>query len=245
MSGEHRDQRIEQRRGFGQERDVVEVPIGERRAVEALRRRAPAEFAAQPVEVVVASVGLDRRLGRDEALEHLTIEYLGLERLPEGLDLAVRSGCADRGPDVADGQFVEGALEAAEHGPDDGHEGRPVVGHQLERHAAQLDRLSEQVQDRLGLTGWHGADAEQVAGVIVDQPGEVTAALPVGAAEVEGALEVDVPQLVRRRALKAWAGLPRRAWAVRPGPAQDAGGLPVAQQISRLVNSAARRRLFQ
>jgi len=133
-------------------------------------------------------------------------------------------------PDVTDGHLVEAALEAAKHAAHDGHERGAVVGHQLERHAAQLDRLVQQLEDRQRLASRHGADAEQVAGVIVDQAGEVAAAAAGGAAEVEWPLEVDVPQLVGRRALIARTGLAGEAGAMGAGAGQDAIDLPVAQR---------------
>ncbi|MEJ7697755.1 MAG: hypothetical protein WKF78_14340 [Candidatus Limnocylindrales bacterium] len=62
----------------------------------------------EPVVVVVAGVGGDRGLGGGQVDELLTVEDLGLEGRPEGLDLAVRPGRVDLGPDVADGRARRG-----------------------------------------------------------------------------------------------------------------------------------------
>lgn len=67
----------------------------------------------------------------------------------------------DLGSDVADPLVGEVPLEAAEHRPDDRHERRPVVGHQLVRHTDLLDRLFEQDEDLDRLLGRHRPDPEQ------------------------------------------------------------------------------------
>ncbi|HUE47385.1 MAG TPA: hypothetical protein VMO81_14150, partial [Aestuariivirgaceae bacterium] len=47
-----------------------------------------------------------------------------------------------------------------------------------------------ELEDGQRLAGRHGADGEQVAGMIVDQAGEVATAAAGGAGEVERALQV-------------------------------------------------------
>ena len=136
----------------------------------------------------------------------LPVEHLGLEDRPEGLDLAVGPGRVDLGPDVADLELGERALEAAEHRAHDGHERRAVVGHQRERHAAQLDRLARaasRIADRL--LGRHRPDAQQVAAVSRRRGPRSgrSAHRPGRGTQVERTLEVDVPQLVGRAAARS------------------------------------------
>ena len=98
-------------------------------------------------------------------------------------------------------------------------EGRAVVGHQRERHPAGLDRLGEEARQALGLQARQSPDADQEATEIVDQSEEVSplraAARPL---EVEGALEIDVPELVHGLALVA------RTRCAPPGRAVAAAG---------------------
>jgi hypothetical protein len=115
---------------------VLEAEIGERRAVEPLGQRLPTERTVEPVVVVVRGVGGHGCIGGSQVGQMLAVEDLDLERRPEGLDLAVRSGRVDLRPDVPDLELGEGPLDATEHGPHDRHEGCSVVGHQLVRDAA-------------------------------------------------------------------------------------------------------------
>jgi hypothetical protein len=195
---------------------VLEPTVDERRAVEPLRGRSPAELAVEPVVVVVGSVGGDRGIGRGEVGEVLAVEDLGLERRPEGLDLAVRPGRVDLGPDVPDLELGEAPLEATEHRAHHRHEGRPVVGHQLMGDAAQVDGLREGFEDRERLPARDGPDAEEEAAEVVDEGDEVAGPSPSGRRrQVEGALEVDVPELVRARPLVAGTRHAGRARPVR------------------------------
>ena len=118
---------------------------------------------------VSAVSGISFSVGRGEIVEALAVEDRGLEGRPEGLDLAVRPGRVDLGPDVADLELGEGALEAAEHRPHDRDEGRAVVRHQRVGDAAQLDGLGESLEDRDGLLRRDGMDPEQVAAEVVDE----------------------------------------------------------------------------
>ena len=74
---------------------MLEAAIEERGVVEAFGGCLPAEFAMEPVVVVVAGVGRDRGVRGTEVLELLALENLRLERVPERLDLAVRPGRVD------------------------------------------------------------------------------------------------------------------------------------------------------
>lgn len=73
------------------QRDLVEVTVGEGGAVKALRRRSPAELSVETVDLVVAGIGLHRRLRCGQVGELLAVEHCGLQRLPERLDLAAGS----------------------------------------------------------------------------------------------------------------------------------------------------------
>ena len=132
--------------------------------------RVPARAAVEAVEVVVASVGLHRGLGCHEvcpAAVGRAPRLQGLSRTPRILPLVQGVSIWVRMWRIASSSRVRWKrLSIAAH---DGHEGRAVVAHQLERHAAQLDRLAEEVEDRLRLLARQRPDAEQVAAVVVDQ----------------------------------------------------------------------------
>src|SRR6266542_4092662 len=115
----------------------------------------------------------------------------------------------DLGPDVADLQVGEGALEAAEHRPNDRHERSPVVGHHScstpHNSIASASRPRTQTASFVGTR----ADAEQEAAVVVDEGDEMARPGAAGRADqVERALQVDVPELVDGRPLVEWAGRP-------------------------------------
>jgi hypothetical protein len=151
--------------------------------------------------------------------------------VPERLDLAVRPGRVDLGPDVADRELGKAALEPAEHRAGDRDERRPVVGHELVRHPAQLDRLLEQGEDPDRLLRRDGADPEEEPAVVVDEGDEVAGPCQAGRPdEVERALEIDVPELVGGGALVVWAGRPDVARPVRPVASEDAVDLAVGER---------------
>ena len=107
-------------------------------------------------------------------------------------------------------QLGERALEAAEHRAHDGHEGRPVVGHQRERDAAQLDRLAQDVEDR-DAPPWSGTARMPSRKRLWSSTSATKWQVRMGpprAVQVERALEVDVPQLVGARPLVARTGDP-------------------------------------
>src|SRR6266540_4253406 len=93
------EDRVEEVGDTRQGRYAPEAPVGERGAIEPLRRRLPLELAAEPMVVVVAGVGGHGGLGGGEVDELLAVEHLALQVRPEGLDLAVRPGRVDLGPD--------------------------------------------------------------------------------------------------------------------------------------------------
>src|SRR3989440_855643 len=177
--------------------DVLEPEVGEGGAVVALRRCDPAERAAKSVVVVVVDEVGERRLGFKEASEALTIEHLLLQDAPESLDLAVGSGRADLGSQMLDVEVAQALAEAGEHARHPDHEGEAVVTHQLEGVTAQLEALVEPSQDRRRLGLGQDAQPDHEAGMVVDQahdPGlDVVLAAEV---DEEGALDIDVPELI-------------------------------------------------
>src|SRR5713101_4604765 len=234
--------------------DVVEATVGEWRAVEALGRREPADLAVQTVVVVVANEALQRGLGAAERAEDFAIEDLALERRPERLDLAIGPGRVHLGLDLADLQFAQRLAEAVEHAGHPVHELGAAVAHQVQRPTAQLDAVAQPHQDRGDLASGRNAQAQDVAGVVVDQavdPGlEVTLALEL---DEERTFDVDVPERIDAVALVARAtlarsGRPARAEVIEElldpavadrgdlAPAQlgrDALGVPVRVQPNR------------
>src|SRR5712692_5722446 len=188
--------------------DVLKAAIGEGRAIEALARRQPTDLAVEAVVVVIANEALERRLGVGQRAEDLTVEDLALERRPERLDLAVGPGRVDLGLDLADLKLAQGLAEAVEQPGHPVDELAAVVGHQLEWLAAQLDAVAQPLQDRRDLVPGGDAQAEHVAGVVVDQaedPGPQIALL--GELDEERAFDVDVPERVRAGTLIARAAL--------------------------------------
>src|ERR1700730_627854 len=198
--------------------DVLEPEVGEGGAVVALRRRDPAERAAESVVVVVVDEDSQRCLRLIEAAEALAVEHLLLEDAPESLDLAVGPGRADLGSQMLDVEVPQALAEAGEHSRHPDHEGEAVVAHQLDWVTAQLEALVEPSQDgrRLGL----GQDSEpdHEAGMVVDQAHDPCLDVAL-AAEVdeERALDVNVPELIGSSPLVAG---PRPRWhtAARAAP---------------------------
>jgi len=128
--------------------------------------------------------------------------------------LAVRPGCVDLRPDVADLELGQRALEAVEHRPH-----------------AQLDRLLEQAEDPDRLLGRDGSDPGQESAVVVDQGGEVAGPRSTARAEeIERALEIDVPQLVGGGPLVARPRRPDVAWTVAAVAGEDPVDLAVAER---------------
>src|SRR5258705_10101756 len=73
-------------------RNVLEATVGKWNAEVALSWCAPAESAAETVEVVVVREAAQRALGLCQAGEPMSVEDLALKYLPEGLNLAVGQG---------------------------------------------------------------------------------------------------------------------------------------------------------
>src|SRR6266542_4282314 len=216
----HGTQRLQPPLQMCESGDVLEAAVAEGRAVEALGRREPADLAVQAVVVVVANVLGQGRLGLGQRAEDLAVEDLGLEDAPEALDLAVRPGRVHLGTDVANVQLLQALAEAREHAGDPVHERRAVVGHELERDAAEVNALAQPGQDRAKDRIAVDAQTKHEARVVVDQaddPG--LEASPRGELDEEGALDVDVPELVGPAALVARPPLrrQRRAGHAAPG----------------------------
>lgn len=76
---------------------MLQAAVGERCAVEAFGGGVPVELAVEAMQVVVAGVGLDGRLGRRQIRQALTVEHLGLQDGPERLDVAVGPRRVDLG----------------------------------------------------------------------------------------------------------------------------------------------------
>lgn len=79
-------------------RSVLEATVGEGNAEVSLSWCAPAESAAETVEVVVVGEAGQRTLGLCQAGEPVPVEDLALKHLPESLDLAIGPGRASAGP---------------------------------------------------------------------------------------------------------------------------------------------------
>ena len=104
----------------------------------------------------------------------LAVEDLGLERRPEGLDLAVRPGRVDLGPDVPDLEIGEAALEAADSIV------RTIVTKGVPLSVMSScgmphSSIASASASRIGMASCvgHGPDAEQEAAEVVDQGDEV------------------------------------------------------------------------
>src|SRR6266850_630472 len=78
-------------------RNVLEATVSKWNAEVALSWCAPAESAAETVEVVVVREAAQRALGLCQAGEPMSVEDLALKYLPEGLNLAVGPGRGDLG----------------------------------------------------------------------------------------------------------------------------------------------------
>src|SRR4029077_20882287 len=150
----------------------------------------------------------------------------------------VRPGRVDLGADLPDLQLAQRFAEPVEHPRHPVHELGTVVGHEIQRVAAELDAVAQPDQDRGDLLARGDAQAEHVAGVVVDQaidPGlEVAATLEL---DEEGTLDVDVPERIDAGALVARTALARARGPARtevveepfdPGVA-DSGDLAAAQ----------------
>src|SRR5438093_4070931 len=239
---------------MAQSGDVLEATVGEGRAVMALGRCAPADLTVQPVVVVIAGELRQCGLGIVQRAEHFSVQDLALERRPEGFDLPVRPGRVDLGADLPDLQLAQRFAKTVEYPRHPVHELGTVVGHEIQRVAAELDAVAQPDQDWGDLLARGDAQAEHVAGVVVDQaiaPGlEVAATLEL---DKEGTLDGDVPERIDAGALVARTALARARGPARtqvaeelfdpgvadsgdPAPAQlgrDALGVPVRVQAHR------------
>ena len=139
----------------------------------------PAGVATDGAYVYVADAG-NPRIVKRKASDLSFVAAVGNEgpgsnqfRSPAGVAVSggFRPGRVDLGPDVPDLELRERPLEAAEHGPHDGHERCAVVTHQGQWYTAQLDRLGQRLEHRHSLLGRQGADPEQVAAVVIDEVG--------------------------------------------------------------------------
>ena len=166
-------------RDGSERRDVLEAAVGERRAVEALGRGLPVELAVEPVVVVVAGVGGDRGVRGREVREVLAVEHLGLEGRPEGLDLAVRPGRVDLGPDVADRRARRGVRwKRLSIVRTIATKGVPLSV--ISSCGTPHSSIASPRASRIGsasLVG-HRPDAEQEPAVVVDEGDEVAGARP-------------------------------------------------------------------
>src|SRR6266851_1745652 len=198
--------------------DVLEAAVGERGAVEALRRGQPADLAVEPVVVVVASEFSKCRLGVGQRAEDLAIKHLALERRPERLDLPVGPGRVDLRLDLADLKLAQGLPKPTQHPGHPVHELGPVVAHEIERPTAQLDAVAQPDEDRGDLPAAGDPQPENVAGVVIDQAIDPGLEVPVlGQLDEERAFDVDVPERIWARALIAWPAL---AWPGGPARAE-------------------------
>src|SRR5713101_2144552 len=208
----------------------VKAAVREGCAIEALCRRQPANLAVEPVVVVVAGETLERSPGIGERTEDLAVEDLVLERGPEGLNLPIGPGRIDLGADMPDLQLAQGLAEAREHAGHPGDEGRAVIAHEIQRQAAQLDAIAQPHEDRSALLVGGDAQADDEAGVVIDQaddPGleEATARVEL---DEERPLDIDVPERVRAGALIARAALARTGWPMGAQVVQELADPAVA-----------------
>lgn len=90
-----------------------------------------------------------------------------------------------------------------------GHEGAAVVAHDLERDAHQLEAVTQPGQDGLAARSRQDAQADEETAVVVDEADDPDLrVVALGALQEEGALDVDVPQLIGSAPLVAWTPRP-------------------------------------
>ena len=183
-----------------------------------------------------------------------TAEGLMITTIFLGITATVLSVVIDLGADLPDLQLAQRFAKTVEHPRHPVHELGTVVGHEIQRVAAELDAVAQPDQDWGDLLARGDAQAEHVAGVVVDQaiaPGlEVAATLEL---DKEGTLDGDVPERIDAGALVARTALARARGPARtqvveelfdpgvadsgdPAPAQlgrDALGVPVRVQAHR------------
>src|SRR5213594_2439178 len=201
---------------------VLEPLVGEGRPVVSLAWSAPADLAVQTVVVVVARKALERHFCVSERSEDLAVEHLAFERRPERLDLAVRPRRVDLGADLADLELAQCLAEAVEQPGHPVRELDAVVGHEVDRPAAQLDAAAQPRKDRRDLPAGGHMQSEHVAGVVVDQA--VDPRLQVAVAlelNEERAFDVDVPKRVHAGALVARTACARTRRTARAAAVEE------------------------
>src|SRR6266545_1628660 len=189
--------------------DVLKALVGERSAVVTLGRGDPAKNPTETVVVVVLGKTGQGLLGGGQAGEALAVEDLGLEDVPEGLDLAVGPGRRDLRSQMPDMKLLKAFAETREQARQPADEWLAVVAHELQGLAAEFEAFIHPEHDGSRLFLGQDAQADDKSRVVVDQtrdPG-----LDVSAAEIdeEGAFQIDVPQLVGSAPLIARARRPR------------------------------------
>lgn len=199
----------------------MEAVVGERSAVVALGRSYPAENPTEAVVVVVLGKAGQSLLGNAQTGEALSVENLGLEDVPEGLDFAVGPGRRDLRSQVPDMKLLEAFAETREQARQPTDERLAVVAHELQGLATEFETLIHPEHDGGGLRLGQDAEADDKPRVVVDQtrdPG-----LDVGAPEVdeEGALQIDVPKLVGPTSLVARTGWMRHGAAAAPASFEE------------------------
>src|SRR3984893_830896 len=182
--------------------DVLEAAVGEGSPFVALGRVHPPKNLAQPVVVVVLREASQGSFSLRQAGEAFPIQDFGLQDVPEGFDLAVRPRRGDLGAEMPDVEFGQALAEAGEETGHPAHEGFAVVAHQLQRLPAELEALVQPAHDGHGLGFREDAQSHQKSGVVVNEPDDpgldVVATTEI---DEEGALDVDVPELVGTAAL--------------------------------------------
>jgi len=227
-------------------RDVLEAPVGEGRAVPALGRGLPAELAVEAVVVVVQREAHEALVRGRRRGEDLAVEQLGLEDAPEALDLAVRPGRVDLGADVPDMELGKGPPEERQDARHPGREGAAVVAHDLVRQPAQLEAVAQPGQDGDGLRPGQDAQADEEAAVVVDEPDDPDLRVaPLRPLQPEGALDVDVPELVGPAPLVRRATLPVDARSCRALLREERGGFVEVDTSATLDWDAIRERIRQ
>ena len=135
---------------------------------EAVRRAQPADALVRTPVVVVLHPQRDPFLSLFEAVEPRAAQELGIDVLPEALDLAERLGMVRRRTEVVDLVLAQFILEAGLAAPVGVLP--PVVGQHLTRHAVLTDPAPVRLQDVFRRLAAEHPQRDHKARVVVHEP---------------------------------------------------------------------------
>jgi hypothetical protein len=141
--------------------------------------------------IVIVNPMIAPLAGVGEGGEDGLTQELPPQRLPETLDLTQSLGMMWGAANVSDALLLEYPLEPRLAPP--GHELAPVVRENLPRGSPLADGSFQDLEHGFGVLLPKQSPADQVAGVIVDDPDHVDGVHPL---ELEGK-DVDLPERVR------------------------------------------------